>query len=500
MAERLYGWTLLLAWVVAAACLALASRGAAAASAPKPFISAMVAPTVLPADGATTSALYLELIGPTGQAVSRTTPTTIRLQSQDPAVATVPPVATIPAGGASVVVRVTTTYVAGTAVFVLSAPGLAAAQASLTTATAATVGAGGSIKLLVNPAHFLRESAGPAWATVELLNASGIPELAQSPVTLNLLSSHPAGLEPPATVTVPAGQFSATVQLRAGVPGPVTLTALGDGFNPGIATTSVDKPGTAPVQLEATVQPPLLLPGAAARLVLQAVDANGVPVAFPCGTVFLSSNAPAIVDVPTSATPTCAGGAESVVVATGAAATSGTASLTVAAAGLTPVTVKVEVGAASPGKLSATVAPMAFTYGASPEGWLVVQVQSPAGAPQAVPRALEVTLAGGAGAVPAQVIIPQGQSSAQVPIADVSARQAPEVVASAPGLASARVALVPAARSLASTLSGVGVTRGLVVFGRRIAFKWIFLVQVVVVVALAVGLLLSGGRRGRRAA
>ncbi len=473
---------------------------AVAASPPKPFISAMVAPSVLPADGASTPALYLELIGPTGQAVARGMPTPIGLQSQDPGIATAPPLATIPAGASSAVVPLTTTDAAGTAVFVVRSPGLAAAQASLTTVVANLAGAGGSIKLHVNPKAFLRGSAGPAWATVELLDAAGAPELAQSPVTLHLLSSDPGTLEPPPTVTVPSGQFAATVPLRVGAPGPVTLSALGNGFNAGFATTAVDLAGTAPAELQATVQPPLLLPGSRARLVLQAVDGRGLPVAFPCGTVFLSSNAPSILDVPTSVVPTCVRGAEAVVVTTGAAASSGTASITLAEAGMTPVTVQVQVAKATPEKLSATVAPLAFAYGDSPEGWLVVQVEDSAGTPQAVVRAVQVTVVGGAGAVPARLTIPAGQSSALAPIAGISAGQTPAVLASAPGFTSVRADLVPAAQSLSGRLSAGEGTRGLVVFGRRIAFKWIFLVQAVVVAGLAVWLLLSGGRRGRRAA
>ena len=468
------------------------------ALAQKPFLSALLDPSSVPADGSTVSALYLELLGAAGNAVSLGTPTPVTLVSSDPSVVTVPPAVTIPAGSSTITVPVTTSRTPGSATIEASVHRLASSAVTLTTTTTGVGSTGGSIKLSVSPAAFFRGSAGPAWATAELVDSAGSPELARSAVALDVISSAPWVLRPPAVITVPAGSYMATVPLRIGSPGAVTLSALGDGFNPGIVATHVGVAGTAPAGLQATLQPALLLPGTAPRLVLQAVDRNGDPVPFPCGPVFLSSNTLAVLDVPTTATPSCASDSEAVVVDASAAATSGTASITVAKAGLTPVTVQAHIAGSTPEALTASVAPLAFAYGESPEGWLVLQTVIAKGEPADAVTPVAITLAGGAGAVPSSATIPAGASTVAVPITGLST-EGPTIVASASGFKPVEVTLTPVQRALIRGAAGGGSAGpGITVMGHRIPLGWIFLAQVVAVAWLGLGLLLSARRRRRR--
>ena len=493
------GLARLLMMVLAVVALLAPGPVGVAASAGKPFISAVLAPASLPADGATTSALYLELVGPSGQPVVRGGALIVALRSLQPQIVTVPSSAVIPAGRSMAVVPVTTTRAAGSATITVSAIGLAVSAATVTTTALSASGQGGAITLSLSPAALLYGSAGPAQATVELLDSAGEPELAEAPVTLNLLSSAPSVLRSPATVTVLAGQYSATVNLTVGSIGAVTLTAMGDGYNPGIAHTLVERRGLAPAELQATLEPPTPLPGTTPRLVLEATDPRGVPVPFPCGTVYLSSNAPALLDVPASITPHCAPDATAVVVNTRVAVAAGKVSLTVAAAGLDPVTVQAPVATAKTEHLAGTVAPLGLDYGASQVGWLVIAAESPSGAPAVAAQAVPVHLVGPAGVVPTAATIPAGATSVAVPLTGIVAGQTAEIVVSAPGFTSTRVAVSTAAPTLTGAPAGGG-GPAITVFGRRVPLKWILLVQLAAVLSVGAGLFFSGGRRGRRAA
>ena len=489
---------------VALALAAPAHAGGAGSNGPtvsalaqKPYLSVLLDPSTLPASRSTVSALYLELLGPGGNAVTLGTPTPVALASSDPSVAAVPRIVRIPADAATIVVPVTTGGKPGSTTIAARAEGLASSEATLTTTSAGVASTGGSIKLTVSPATFFRGSAGPAWATAELLNSGGKPEVARSAVTLALISSAPGVLRPPPAITVAAGAYVSTVPLRIGGNGAVTLAALGDGYNPGIVATRVDVAGSAPASLRATLQPGLLLPGTVPRLVLQAVDSRGTPVAFPCGPVFLASNTPSVLDVPTRVTPSCTPASEAVIVDAGPAASSGTTSITVAESGLTPATVTARVAATASAALAASVAPFAFAYGASPEGWLVLQTVGGKGEPEDAVTPVTITLAGGTGAVPARVTLPAGSSTVAVPVTGVSAGQAPIVVAAAAGFRSAPITLTPIARPPARGSASGSLIAALTVLGQRIALRWIFLAQVVMAASLGLGLLVSARRRKR---
>ena len=476
------------------ALLAAATLLVPPAPAQKPYLSMLAVPSVLPADGDAVQALYLELLGAAGQAVAQSAPTTVALTSSDPAVAAVPGRVTLPAGVPLLAVSVTIGYTPGTATITAHSSGLAAAAATITTSGAAAV-AGGFIGVQVSPAAFFQGGTGPAWLTVELENTAHAPQPARVPVTLTLVSSAPGVLGLPGTVTVPAGAYEATVALRTGHAGNVVLTALGDGYNAGIAHTEVVLAQGAPVSLTASWLPATPLPGTALQLVLQALDARGLPVAYPCGTVYLSSNDPSLEDVPASATPPCSRGAEAVVVPAGATSGTGAAAVTVAAAGLDPATVDLNVSGSVPTRLTAALAPLAFVYGGSPAGWLVLQATDAHGLVQDVPRPVTVTLLGGGAAVPGRVTLPAGASTVAVPIRGLAAGVRPQVVASAPGLAPVSIALVPPHDLLAGVHSGTGTLRTLTVFGRRIALRWVLAAQLALLLGLGLFLL----RHGRRA-
>jgi len=470
-----------------------------AATAGKAYVSALLVPSTLPADDQGVPDLYLELLGPNGAAATRSVPTTIALASSAPSVATVPATATIAAGASLAQVVVTPSDTAGTATIMVKASGLAASNVTLTTAPIASQTTGGSIQLSIDPALSFRGSVGPSWVTAELVTAHGAPEVHQQPVTLHLVSSAPQVLGVPATLTVPAGSYFATAATRIGVPGTVTLTALADGYNPGIATSAVRTVGKGPARLQAQLQPALLLPGTVPRLVLQALDSAGNPVPFPCEDLVLSSNAPGVVNLPHSNTPACVQDADAVVIVADAAADVGGVALTAAASGLEPVTVKAQVDtAASPGRLEASVAPLALDYGAPTEGWLVLQLESANGVPGVAGGPLRVALHGGDGAVPQVVIIPAGGDVVAVPIAGLHPGEAPQVSAVAAGWMAGTIALVGARSTIPSNAVGVQPGVGLIIRGRRIPLDWIVFGQVVAVLIIgAMVLWFPWGRRRR---
>lgn len=480
-------------WVLALALPLVAVRASPVrAGGASPLLSAEVAPATLPADGATTSALYLELLGPNGQPLPLAAATIVALRSSDPAVARTPATVRIAAGQALVAVPVTTTDTPGSVTLAASAPGMAATGASLTTVAAGSA-QGGTITLTVNPGTFLRGSPGPAWATVELLNAQGTPEVAQAPVTLHLVSSAPPVLSGPATVTIAAGQYTATADLRVGAAGRVTLTALGNGFNPGIAHTAVDPPGTGAVELHAALDPPVALPGTTPQMVVQATDATGTPVAFPCGRVFLSSNAPDTLAVPASAVPTCGRDADAVAVSASAAGVAGKVAVTLAAQGLMPTTLQGTVVSARAARLSAVVTPLTLDYGGAPQGWLTIQARDASGAPEVVTQAVDLRLAGAGPGVPHTVTLPAGAASVAVPLNGLEPASAPEVTISGPGFTPTTVRLGAGFPPRAA--AGLPAARSIRIFGRRLALKWLMLAQAIVVLALGIGLWISGSRR-----
>ena len=69
-----------------------------AAAGHRPYLSALVIPSSLPADAVTVSALYFELVGANGAPLPLGTSTSMTLSSSDPTVATVPSSVRIPAG------------------------------------------------------------------------------------------------------------------------------------------------------------------------------------------------------------------------------------------------------------------------------------------------------------------------------------------------------------------------------------------------------------------
>ncbi len=429
-----------------------------------------------------------------GGATSLGTATTVGLVSSDPSVATVPTTVSIPPGTSLVTVPVTTTRTPGAATIEARVQGLATSAATLTTVAAAESTVGGSIRLTVSPSDFFRGSPGPAWVTAELLNTSGNPERMSAPLTLDVISSAPSVLRPPPTITVPAGAYEVTESLQIGTVGAVTITALASGFSPGIATAEVETPGTQSLSLKATILPDVLLPGTAPTIVLQAVDPNGRPVPFPCGPVFLSSNNPAMLNVPATVTPTCSASRQAVVVMADAAGAQGTVSITVAASGMLPVTVQASVASVPPEILVASVAPLSFAYGQSPEGWLVLQTVLGKGDPADAVTAMTITLAGGAGAVPATATIPAGASSVAVPISGIVSEESPTVLATASGLTPAQITLTSAQHLLPKEAVGTGPAP--TIAGHRIALRWIITVQIVAIVGLGLGIVLATRRRG----
>lgn len=494
--RRCAWWLRVVVAVVAAAAtvggagpvLRAADRGPQAA-----LLAATLAPSQLPADGQTTPALYLELLDANARPARRGTPTVVTLASTDGSVATVPDTFTIPAGVSTVQVPVATTGRAGTTTLQARAPGLVSGGAALRTVAAAGPAPGAKLALSVAPAAFFRGGTGPAWATVVLEDGKGTPFLARQPVVVDLVSSDPGVIGLPPSVTIASGAYMATVPVQAGALGGVTLAALAPGFVAGTVQSRVVAPGRAPVSLELTAVPPVLVPGTVAHLVGEAVDETGSPVPFPCGALHLASTDTSVLDVARSATPPCAASQESVSVDAAPAAGAGPATIAAAQNGLVPGSVHVSVMGSAPARLEATVAPPVLMYGSPVEGWLVIQAVDAGESPVDVARPVATTLSGGDGALPGTATIPAGAAFAAVPISGLDPGATSTVSIAAPGFQPLQVALAPTVPALGAGSGSHDPAPTIALWGIRLPVVWVALV--LAVAASVLGILMARSSR-----
>lgn len=469
------------------------------------FLAAAMDPPALPADGQTSPALYLELLDGTGRATALAVPTVVSIASTDASIATVEPSVTIPAGTSAIQVPVTTTDRVGKATLEVHADGLATTSAPLATTGASGAATGAKLVMSIAPLSFFRGGTGPAWVSVVLETAEGTPFPARQPESVDLVSSDPAAMQLPASVTIPSGAYMATVPVHPGANGGATLAALAPGFAAGTVQTSVVPAGDTPAGLRLAAVPPVVLPGTVPHLVAQAVDSQGRPVPYPCGLLLLASANRSVLDVARSAAPACAERQESVSVDAGPAIGAGTAAIAAAQSGLVPATANISVLGAAPGGLVATVAPTALMYGGAVNGWLVMGAVDAKGLAVDTGSPLTITLSGAAGALPPTATIAQGSSFVTVPLRGLTAGTSPVVTLTAPGLPGVSVTLASSTAGLGGGgRSGTALAPTLRLFGLSIPIAWLALLLGLAAVGLAIVLMApprrpsEQGRHGRQ--
>jgi hypothetical protein len=406
------------------------------------FLAMTALPPTLPVGGDPVEALFVQLLDAEGRAAVRSVPTAVRIASSDPRIATAPASAEIAAGESAVVVPVTVRD-EGSVTFTAQAAGLASAQARLAAVRVTTTAEGGTIGIEFAPRVFIAGAGGPAWLTVSLLTAeNGEPRLAAQPTEVRLVSSNPGAVGVPPAVTIPAGQFSVTVDVTVGDPGQATVSALRSGFVTGRREVRTGSPNPQPTRLEVVAVPSRLLSGGptSTRLVLQAT-AEGAPAFFPCGAVELSTSRPGVTTLAERVVPDCQPGWHAVVVTTSVGAESGTTTVTAAMPGLEPGEANIAASGRAPARLVASLAPSALVYGAPSAGWLVVQVADAGGSPAPVPADLVVTIAGPSDVVPPEAVIPRGSTSTLVALGSLPEGFGGTLDVSVPGMQPASVEL-----------------------------------------------------------
>lgn len=473
------------------------SRASAAAQAhtPAAFLSAVVVPSQLPAGGSGGAAIYVELVSAVGTASSLPAALPVDLSANDGGQLGLPPVVTIPAGQSAVRIPIHSPRAPGSIPVDLQSPGLPAVRVAVSAVKASGPGSGAQLQLTLSPAAFFTGSQGSAWTTVVLEDAEGAPTVTPAPLTVALVSSAPGALGVPATLTIPAGAFSATAPVRIGNPGGVSVTALASGFRSSTAKATVFGHGGAPALLRVTAMPGAILPGGKVRLVVQAIDARNVPVPFPCGSLEMASSDPGVLAVPSTAVPTCTNGQQAVVIVAQPGGAPGGTDITVAASGVASADVRITASGAAPAALGMTVAPPAVMFGQTHAGWLVLQPLAASGQPIEAVRAITVTLSGPRGLAPVTAVIPAGAVAVAVRLGRLTAGSAAIVSATAPGLRAASVDLSAlAGRGAQTQPTGVALRVGAL----RIPVGWL-LAAVLLVMALLVFALLRGeGRHARR--
>jgi len=184
---------------------------------------------------------------------------TIALSSSDSEIGTVPSTVTIPAGSSFATVSFFPTYVAGQTIVTATAGNLSSGSA-----TFSTIGPiPRRLVLSVAPGLLWANSGENATLSVEIQdNNTQTPAIAPSAVSVVLTSDNTnVAIVPNPIITIPAGSFSATVELRSGgTAGVATITASAQGYIKGSTVVTSEAASNAPNQVTVSFAPSTLLP------------------------------------------------------------------------------------------------------------------------------------------------------------------------------------------------------------------------------------------------
>ncbi len=274
-------------------------------------LSVSVVPPTLPADGGTYASLVVSLMDSAGHRTIALSPTTVYLTSSALGVAAPTEAAVlIPGGDSFVVANVTTTALPGSASILATSAGYTAGSASVTTVVPTGYPTQVAVVAVPNPA--VATIGGTGTLLVELLDSSGAPALATSPVAVSLSTSNPGVLNTTLTrVTIEPGSFLAETGFQSGyVPGASTVSAQSEGLTGGSVAVSVQ--GPLPLGLQLFAQPSSIAqscspatspPSCQGRLVVMLVGPSGGPAPAQTNTVVqLRSSSQGNVSLPSTVT------------------------------------------------------------------------------------------------------------------------------------------------------------------------------------------------------
>ena len=414
---------------------------AIAQDSPAVRLSIIIAPTVLPADETVHSAAYVQLQGADGIPVLASQNTEISLSSSNRAVVNAPAVVNILAGRSYVSVPLTTTSVPGSATITAIAPELTPVTATLETFSPLGAELPLRLALYASPLKMLPGSQPPGRLSVVLMGSNGRLAPASKIIDIVLTSSNPSVVRPVGQITIPKGSTFTTVDLRPVAVGIATISAASSGFISDLTQVQVVNPGQSADALILHQSPPILPSGTGRHpgIVVQAVDAAGVPVYFPCTQVFLTSSSPESVEIVSEPSSVCDQKVQYVEGLLDVGDLPGTATFSAQATGLRPGSAGLEIQGRVPFKLIAILAPAKPMAAEVTPGVIIVQVQDASGAPVRLHGGIPVKLIGGGDVLQEELTIPHGRSYASIEIQGAQSIQQIDLSLVSPGLTSARL-------------------------------------------------------------
>ena len=453
--------------------LLIAPLSAAVASGGTPglptSLSIQSAPPSLPANGNTFDSVVVSLKDVHGNPSLAVTPILVNLRSSELNVATVALTVTIPAGHDYVLADVNTTTTPGSTVITASSSGLQSSLFTLNTVTPS--GLASQLKVFVAPDTI--PDGYPGTLAVELQDAAGIPSKAISPVTVSLTSNEP-GIAVPgvSTVTIPAGQYFATVSFETGPEsGDAVIYAQSGNFTEGSGPITVV---TAEVGTASRLELQGLFEGGAGTggattlpadgqqynvLEVELLDSSGNPVPAPTSiTVQLTSSQSPVLS--TASTITIQAGSVYTLTQVQTSFLAGTAVISATSPGYTSANATFVMEIPAPSKVTIYVAPQdnILTQGFTPV--VAVQLQDFNGGPASARAATSVLVtSSNLGVVSGSftVNIPMGNDYGEAEL-NVTGTGTTTLTASASGLSSSETPLQVIAFPLRTSLTAADST------------------------------------------
>lgn len=406
---------------------------------PKGRLSLIIAPTVLPATETVHSVAYIQLQGADGAPVLASQNTEISLSSSNRAVVNAPEVVNIPAGRSYVSIPLTTSSVPGSATITAIAPELNPVTATLVTFSPLGAEPPLRLALYASPLKMLAGSRPPGRLNVVLLGSNGRLAPSSKNLDIVLTSSNPAVVRPDGRITIPKGSTFATIDLEPGVVGIATISAASSGYISESTQVQVVNPSQSAEALILHQSPPILPSGTGRHpgIVIQAVDASGVPVYFPCTQVILTSSSPQSVEIVSNPSSVCDQEVQYVEGLLNIGDLPGTATFSAQATGLRPGSARLEIQGRVPFKLIAFMAPAKPMAAEVTPGVIIVQVQDANGAPVRLHGGITVKIVGGGDVLQEELTIPHGRSYASIELQGAQSIQQLDLSLVSPGLASA---------------------------------------------------------------
>jgi len=371
-----------------------------------------VAPPLLVADGGSQPVLYVQLLGTDGHPVVTLFPVEIALFSSNPGTVRVPGRVQVPPGSSYVIAPVTTSLVPGTATITAVGDGKSSQGIEVETKASSNKAIPVGVQLHVAPPTLLSGGVPPGQLAVTLVDDQGVAVKARETVDVLITSSNPDAVRPVNRVTIPRGEYFAVSSLDQGEAGSAVLTAVLPGYLSQPMTVNVVDPGGVAEALTVHLLPQTLRSSSREQpaAIVQAVDAQGKPVFFPCTTVHLASSAPEVAVVPPLLRAGCEGDLQYASLPVRPGTAPGTASLTAAATGLRPASATVSLRRQVPIQLRAYLAPQELLGVERSPGFLVVQVLDKNAVPVRDHGGISVTLAGVGKTLDDVLVIPDGRS------------------------------------------------------------------------------------------